>query len=151
MVTLAHASPPHIEGRNRTARPDGSELRPLTSGSAFDDRPAFSPDGRQIVFNSDRGGRRSIWVISAEGGTPRKVADVSTTGGLSWSPDGTKVVYAAGADGWPSLWSVSVEDGQVQRIATPGAVSDLPGTRLVILSPTWNLPPAVPGTRDSRS
>ena len=111
-----------------TARLDGADMRPLTSGNALDDRPAFSPDGRQIAFNSDRDGRRGIWIIGAEGGTPRRLAVVSATGGLSWSPDGKRVLYAAGAGGWPGLWSVSVENGQLQRIATPGAVSE----------PVWN-------------
>jgi TolB protein len=111
-----------------TARRDGSNHRPLTSGSALDDRPSFSPDGRQVAFNSDRDGRRGIWVISADGGSPRKLSDASTTGGLSWSHDGRKVVYAAGAGSWPSLWSATVETGHVQRIPTAGAVSE----------PAWN-------------
>jgi serine/threonine protein kinase/Tol biopolymer transport system component len=111
-----------------TARIDGSELRQLTSGSGSDDRPAFSPDGKQIVFNSDRDGRHGIWLISADGGVPKKLADVRTTGGLSWSPDGSKVVYAAGAGGWPSLWTLSVDTGQVQAIAAAGAVGE----------PVWN-------------
>ena len=54
-----------------TARIDGSGTRPLTSGSALDDRPTFSPDGQQVAFSSDRDGRRGIWVISADGGSPR--------------------------------------------------------------------------------
>ena len=58
-----------------------------------------------------------------------KLADVSTTGSLSWSRDGKRVVYAAGTGSWPGLWSVSVEDGQVQRIPTSGAVS---------VEPVWN-------------
>lgn len=111
-----------------TARLDGADPRPLTSGSAQDDRPAFSPDGKQIVFTSDRDGRRGIWIIAADGGTPRKVADVSPTGGLSWSPDGKTVVYAAGDGGWPGLRSVSVGTGQVGRIEASGAVSE----------PAWN-------------
>jgi Tol biopolymer transport system component len=32
------------------------EMRPLTSGTAFDDRPVFSPDGKQVAFRWDRGG-----------------------------------------------------------------------------------------------
>ena len=32
------------------------EMRPLTSGMAFDDRPVVSPDGKQVAFHSERGG-----------------------------------------------------------------------------------------------
>ena len=43
-----------------------------TSDSSIDERPAYSPDGTQVAFVSDRGGRRGIWVVSADGGTPRR-------------------------------------------------------------------------------
>jgi Tol biopolymer transport system component len=111
-----------------TARIDGTDPRLLTSGNAQDDRPVFSPDGQQIAFNSDRDGRRGIWIIGVDGGPPRKLADVASIGALSWSPDGKRLVYAAGQGGWPGLWSVSTENGHVDRIATRGAVGE----------PAWN-------------
>ena len=120
---VAHGRPAYLDGET-----DGSDARPLTSGSALDDRPTFSPDGRQVAFNSDRDGRRGIWVISADGGSPRKLTDVSTTGGLSWSRDGRSVVYAAGAGGWPGLWSVSLKMGKFNALQLSGAVSE----------PVWN-------------
>lgn len=107
-----------------TARIDGSEIRALTAGAQLDDRPTFSPDGQQVAFISDRGGSRGIWITNADGGTPRKVAAVSPTGGLSWSPDGRQIVYAASAGDWPGLWTVSVSDGDIRRLPTPGAAAD---------------------------
>src|SRR6185295_5882908 len=67
-----------------TAALDGSDAQPLTSGTGFDDRPAVSPDGRQIAYLSDRGGRRAIWIISSDGGAPRKLVDAQSNGGVSW-------------------------------------------------------------------
>ena len=67
-----------------TARLDGRDARPLTSGVSFDSWPSLSPDGQQIAFVSDRGGKRAIWLINAEGGAPRKLADVAPLGRLSW-------------------------------------------------------------------
>lgn len=49
-------------------RPDGSGLKPLTGGQGRNYRPSFSPDGRMIVFASDRNGRMQLFVMSAEGG-----------------------------------------------------------------------------------
>jgi eukaryotic-like serine/threonine-protein kinase len=102
-----------------TARPDGTDARPLTGGSALDARPVFSPDGRQIAFVSERSGRRGIWLVGADGGAPRKVIEADTSGGLTWSRDGARIVYSAGAGDGPGLWSVAVSGGASERIATP--------------------------------
>ena len=107
-----------------TANIDGTDVRPLTSGSSQDDRPAFSPDGQTIAFVSDRGGQRGIWLIAAAGGSPRKLVATLPVSTLSWSRDGTAIVYAASAGTWPGLWSVSVADGQTRQIKTPGAVGE---------------------------
>ena len=99
-------------------------MRPLTSGSSQDDRPALSPDGQTVAFASDRGGQRGIWLIAAAGGSPRKLVDAQPVSNLSWSRDGMLIVYAASAGPWPGLWSVSVADGKVQQITAPGAVGE---------------------------
>jgi TolB protein len=47
--------------------PDGSGLVQLTGGQGRNLHPSFSPDGRMIVFSSDRGGRNQLYVMSANG------------------------------------------------------------------------------------
>ncbi|MCQ6507957.1 hypothetical protein NPM20_24410, partial [Vibrio parahaemolyticus] len=46
----------------------------LTSDPAIDTSPSFSPDGTQIVFNSDRGGSPQLYVMSAAGDGQRRVS-----------------------------------------------------------------------------
>jgi serine/threonine protein kinase/Tol biopolymer transport system component len=117
-----------------TARIDGTDARPLTSGSSMDQYPAFSPDGRQLAFISDRGGKRAIWRIDPNGGAPQKVVDVPALDStLSWSADGNQIIYTAGAGDWPGLWTVSVADGQIKRLSTPGPAIE------PALSPTHKL------------
>jgi eukaryotic-like serine/threonine-protein kinase len=108
-----------------TARIDGTDARPLTSGPSLDQHPAFSPDGQQIAFISDRGGRRAIWVIDPQGGAPRKLADVPVLDStLSWSSNSREVLYTAGIGDFPGLWTVSVADGQIKRLPTPGSAAE---------------------------
>ncbi len=68
----------------------GDPIR-LTEHEADDKRPSFSPDGSQIVFESDRDGG-GIYVVSALGGNPRRVA------GEGWrprfSPDGASISFS---------------------------------------------------------
>ncbi|HBV20608.1 MAG TPA: Tol-Pal system protein TolB, partial [Nitrosomonas sp.] len=42
---------------------DGSGLQRLTRSSGIDTEPSFSPDGRYIIFTSDRGGSPQIYRI----------------------------------------------------------------------------------------
>ena len=46
---------------------DGSNPRQLTSHSGSDLRPSWSPDGSQIVFESDRDGNVEIYVLDLQG------------------------------------------------------------------------------------
>ncbi|HEX7049318.1 MAG TPA: Ig-like domain-containing protein [Longimicrobiales bacterium] len=78
---------------------DGTDPRQVTSGPYDDFDPAWSPDGSNIVFVSDRdddadGGDREIFIVSASGGTPTQVTDDALDDlEPSWSPDGTKIVF----------------------------------------------------------
>src|SRR5688572_3214802 len=45
----------------------GGTATRLTSGLAYDVQPRFSPDGKQIVFVSDRSGGDNLWLISVDG------------------------------------------------------------------------------------
>jgi Tol biopolymer transport system component len=69
---------------------DGSNLKNLTQTSDANE-PAFawSPDGKQIAFLSDRDGGLRAWVMNADGSDPSRFTDTLTYR-ISWSPDGSK-------------------------------------------------------------
>src|SRR5690606_17904955 len=49
----------------------GGTATRLTHGIAHDMQPRFSPDGRTVVFVSDRSGDENVWLLSLDGGEPR--------------------------------------------------------------------------------
>jgi len=83
-----------------TASVGGGDARALTSGHNNDTSPLFTPDGRSILFTSNRGGSSQLWLLSLDGGDARKLTDFAP--GLSdpvISPDGRWI--AATAELWP--------------------------------------------------
>jgi len=60
-----------------------------------DVHPAWSPDGKSIAFQTNRGGgerRTSIWVIDSDGSNARRLT--TAVGEFpSWSPDGTRIAF----------------------------------------------------------
>src|SRR3546814_16132392 len=50
------------------------QSRRLTEHPAIDTSPSYSPDAKQIVFNSDRGGSQQLYVMDASGGNVRRIS-----------------------------------------------------------------------------
>jgi dipeptidyl aminopeptidase/acylaminoacyl peptidase len=73
---------------------DGSPPRQLTGGPKHDKHPRFSPDSRQVLFESDRSGDNQLWIIDLSGGEARQLTSIASqaTAGI-WSPDGKSVGF----------------------------------------------------------
>jgi TolB protein len=61
------------------------ETRLLTSAPGSNEAPAFSPDGRHIVFESTRDGSSQIWVIDVDGGNLRRLTAQGESFAPAWS------------------------------------------------------------------
>jgi Tol biopolymer transport system component len=78
----------------------GGQAKPLTSGTAWDTQPRFSPDGTRIAFISDQGGIGNLWIIAKDGGQRRLISEVPRNVDQSpilsptWTPDGRKILVA---------------------------------------------------------
>ena len=76
--------------------PDGSEQVNLTQHPAEDYDPAWSPNGKQIVFTSDRtNGVFDLYLMNPDGENVQKVfKDDEYRREPAWSPDGKHIAYA---------------------------------------------------------
>ncbi len=76
------------------ASTNGGDSRRLTVSIAFERSPRWSPDGRRIVFCSNRDGNYDLYVVSSAGGEVRRLtwSDANDYPG-DWSPDGKRILF----------------------------------------------------------
>jgi Tol biopolymer transport system component len=91
----------------------------LIASTRDENLPSYSPDGRQIVFGSDRSGNWEIWRCEADGANPAMLTNFSGpfTSTPRWSPDGTQIAFDSRAAGQADIYVLSA-DGKSQRRLT---------------------------------
>ncbi len=102
--------------------------RQLTSGGSLDVSPCFSPDGTQIVFNSDRGGDQQLYVMDASGANVRRISfGRGRYATPVWSPRGDLIAFTrfGGGTGGFAI-GVMRPDGSGERILTEGWLMESP-------------------------
>src|SRR3954452_5606022 len=109
---------------------------------SFDSGPAWSPDGRQIAFESNADGDMEIYEMNADGSNVRQITHNTVWDeGPAWSPDGKRFAFSHGADDLHlDIWTMNA-DGTDQRQLTTYPGRDE--------SPDWGVnphPAAVGGT-----
>ncbi len=79
---------------------DGTDVKQLTANTAIDLSPAWSADGKQIAFASDRDGNVEVYTMNADG---TNQVNRSNNGARdfkpAWSPDGKKLAFSSSRDG----------------------------------------------------
>ncbi|MBK9215141.1 MAG: PD40 domain-containing protein [Chloracidobacterium sp.] len=77
-----------------TAKPDGSKIKKLTKTPGYDAEATVSPDGKKIVFTSERDGDLELYSMDANGKNVRRLThEPGYDGGAFFSPDGSSIVY----------------------------------------------------------
>jgi len=131
----------------------------LTSYVGDELYPKFSPDGKWIAFTGEYDGNPDVYLISAEGGEPKRLTfHPSNDIVLGWTPDGKNILF--------DVYLISSEGGEPKRLTfhpsndivlgwTPDGKNILfrsdrysapPGrfTRLFLVSPDGGMPKMLP-------
>lgn len=132
---------------------DGGMARRLTASQADDALPAWSPDGTRVAFVSARarreqrlrmhpdlgswtsffpGGNGDIWVMPADGGEARMIAEDGYF--PVWSPDGESLLFQAERDGRWEFRIVAANGSGDGRVLPLGEFS----ASLVRTQPAWS-------------
>ena len=115
----------------------GGKATAITHGMAYDAQPRFSPDGKRIVFISDRSGGENVWLMNADG----KDTTALTTGNINqyispiFTPDGKYVIVSrsGGTFGTAKLYQYHVDGGrgmQLQMTPAPAPTLKLLGAAI---------------------
>ena len=99
VVTKMSADDDEYVGSIRVVSIRDGSVRTFTRGSARDLQPRFTPDGQRLLFISDRGGRRQIWLIDIAGGEPYAAPAIpAEVSAALFSPDGRFIAAVATPD-----------------------------------------------------
>jgi Tol biopolymer transport system component len=93
----------------------GGKATRLTQGLAYDAQPRFSPDGKNVVFVSDRSGGDNVWTLELGTRDTTQITQGNTNLYVSpeFTPDGKYIVAsrAGGLGGSHKIWMYPVEGG----------------------------------------
>jgi Tol biopolymer transport system component len=94
------------------------ETSPLLAGSPeWDDEPALSPDGQQVVFTSNRSGRPEIWIASARGASARQLTSHGpVVMSPQWSPDGRRIAFVRQVGGDRDVYVIDADGARSTRL-----------------------------------
>ena len=113
------------QGQIWISNSDGSNPRQLTSfgpGQGVTGSPNWSPDGRQIAFDTRfRGSPSTIMVIASEGGEPRRLTGPGPTEHLpTWSHDGRWIYFSSERTERLEIWKAPATGGEPVRVTSSG-------------------------------
>ena len=113
--------------------PVGGKSVNLTKDAAFDTEPAWSPDGTQLAYSSDKDSEHlQLWIRDMKSGQSRRITNMTTQPqGAAWSPDGTRIAFFD-VDGMWRVAQMSVVDVDTGRVTKVHDSLPQPG------APTWS-------------
>ncbi len=75
---------------------DGKIVKQLTHSKGYDAEPTLSPDGKKMIYTSDKDGDIDLYIMDLETGKEKRITNTLGYDGGAWfSPDGKKIIWRA--------------------------------------------------------
>jgi TolB protein len=100
--------------------------------------PAWSPDGRGILFSVHRDGKWGIWIVDPDTGEQSRVrqSEYEYFGDVAWSPDGRTIAFTSDEGYYEThilLWTVNHDGSNARRLVAPE-----PRANTTYSKPSWS-------------
>lgn len=80
--------------------------------------PRWSPDGRRILFQSNRSGRWQLYVMDRDGGNERRLTDNAFDDNFpDWSPDGSQVAFVSNRGGDQDVYVMAMDGSGLRNLS----------------------------------
>ncbi|HYP02565.1 MAG TPA: Calx-beta domain-containing protein [Pyrinomonadaceae bacterium] len=124
---------------------DGTNQTRVTTNTSEDNFPAWSPDGRKIVFSRyEPASGHQLWVINADGTGETRLTSPSTRDSYqpSWSPDGTKIAFNSNRSGSNQIWVMDADGSNPVNLTMSGNMAQYPswspdGSKVAFIRSNW--------------
>lgn len=119
---------------------DGSEKTQITNNRSINLSPAWSPDGRMLLYTSYKEGQRSLYLYDLAAGRETRIAERSGSSiGGKWSPDGQHIAVAIERGGNTDLYLLDRAGKTLRRLTEDKGIDVSPawspdGNRLAFVS-----------------
>jgi Tol biopolymer transport system component len=110
-----------------TVNPTAAATRMIAS-TGGEWAPRLSPDGKNMVFTSDRSGSIQVWTADAEGRDQRQLTHIegSNKSAARFSPNGQKIVFISTRGGESDIFTMDIDGTKPKRIAHGSARDTAP-------------------------
>ena len=109
------------------SRPTTGTFRVLTSGLGRDRQPVYSPDGRQVIFSSNRSGNIDLWTVDRQTGALQQVTDdPADDWDPAYTPDGRNILWSSNRSGNMEIWLAAVDGSHARQISHDGVDAENP-------------------------
>ena len=103
------------------------KIKQITNHPRKDSSPMVSPDGKHIVFTSERVGWWKIWLMDIQKNTHKQLTDANSAEYAPfWSPTGADIVFVSSRDENAELYIMAMDGAKLRNITKNPGTDSMP-------------------------